>query len=271
MARRGQAAILLLLIVDLGSGGLWRQTRPEGRLQQENVTLAVILPESNTNYPWAWPRVGPAIQRAVRTVNDDPNLLPGHTLTYVFKSSEDEDRICSESTASLMAVDLKLDHNPWVFIGPGCSYTSSPVGLFATHWDIPMVTAGAPAVAFYGSTYHTVTNTGPTHKKLGRFALRLCREFGWRERVMLLFSDKRSDDRPYYFAAEGLYEELSSFNITTVNQVLEDNNQFINYSQILSVIQNEARSELGWWVVGGGWWWCCDQVQRPPFGKTNCP
>lgn len=274
MACRGQAAILLLLMVDMGAGGLWRQTRSEGRLQQENVSLAVILPESNTNYPWAWPRVGPAIQRAVRTVNDDPNLLPGHTLTYVFKSSEDKGGICSESTASLMAVDLKLDHNPWAFIGPGCSYTSSPVGLFTTHWDIPMVTAGAAAVAIYGTTYTSVTNTGPTHKKLGRFALRICQEFGWRDRVMLLFSDKKSDDRPYYFAAEGLYEELSSFNITTVNQVLEDNNQFINYSQILSVIQNEARSEsgcsLGGWVVDDGGVTRC-RGERPPYGKTKWP
>lgn len=252
MACRGQAAVLLLLMVDVGAGGLWRQTRPEDRLQLENVSLAVILPEKNTKYPWAWPRVGPAIQWAVRTVNDDPTLLPGHTLSYLFKSSEDEGGICSESTASLMAVDLKLDHNPWAFIGPGCSYASSPVGLFTTHWDIPMVTAGAAAVAIKGTTYTSVTNTGPTHKKLGRFALRICQEFGWRDRVMLLFSDKKTDDRPYYFAAEGLYDELSNFNITTVNQVLEENNQLINYSQILTVIQNEARSESGCWVGGGG-------------------
>lgn len=208
-----------------------------------NITLAVILPESNTNYPWAWPRIGPAIDRAVRTVNADPTLLPDYHLTYAFKSSEDKAGVCSESVASLMAVDLKFAYNPWAFIGPGCSYTSSPVGLFTTHWDIPMVTAGAPAVAFYGGSYPSITNTGPTHKKLGKFALRICEDFGWRDHVMLIFSDKKVDDRPCYFAVEGLFTELDSINITLAERVFEENQQLVNYSQILSDIQNDGRSE----------------------------
>uniref|UniRef100_A0A8D3C0D2 Guanylate cyclase n=1 Tax=Scophthalmus maximus TaxID=52904 RepID=A0A8D3C0D2_SCOMX len=189
------------------------------RRPHQNITLAVILPQSNTEYPWAWPRIGPALERAVRTVNADPTLLPDHHLTYAFKNSEDKDGICSESIAPLMAVDLKLAHDPWAFIGPGCSYTSSPVGLFTTHWDVPMVTAGAPAVAFYGGVYPSITNTGPTHKKLGKFALRICEHFGWREHVMLMFSDNKVDDRPCYFAVEGLYTELKSINITLVDRV----------------------------------------------------
>uniref|UniRef100_A0A8D3BSJ9 Guanylate cyclase n=1 Tax=Scophthalmus maximus TaxID=52904 RepID=A0A8D3BSJ9_SCOMX len=211
------------------------------RRPHQNITLAVILPQSNTEYPWAWPRIGPALERAVRTVNADPTLLPDHHLTYAFKNSEDKDGICSESIAPLMAVDLKLAHDPWAFIGPGCSYTSSPVGLFTTHWDVPMVTAGAPAVAFYGGVYPSITNTGPTHKKLGKFALRICEHFGWREHVMLMFSDNKVDDRPCYFAVEGLYTELKSINITLVDRVFEENKPPINYSQILLDIQNDGR------------------------------
>ncbi|XP_032365028.1 atrial natriuretic peptide receptor 1, partial [Etheostoma spectabile] len=219
-----------------------RQPRghPERRALQ-NVTLAVILPRSNTDYPWAWPRIGPALERAISTVNADPALLPNHHLTYVFKNSEDKDGICSESIAPLMAVDLKFAHNPWAFIGPGCSYTSSPVGLFTTHWDVPMVTAGAPAVAFYGGVYPSITNTGPTHKKLGKFALRICEHFGWREHVMLMFSDNKVDDRPCYFAVEGLYTELKSINISLVDRVFEENKLPINYSQIVSAIQADGR------------------------------
>uniref|UniRef100_A0A8D0D6M9 Guanylate cyclase n=1 Tax=Sander lucioperca TaxID=283035 RepID=A0A8D0D6M9_SANLU len=215
-----------------------RQTRghPERRALQ-NITLAVILPQSNTDYPWAWPRIGPALERAIKTVNDDPTLLPDHHLTYVFKNSENKNGICSESIAPLMAVDLKFAYNPWAFIGPGCSYTSSPVGLFTTHWDVPMVTAGAPAVAFYGGVYPSITNTGPTHKKLGKFALRICEHFKWREHVMLMFNDNKVDDRPCYFAVEGLYTELKSINITLVDRVFEENKLPINYSQIISDIQ----------------------------------
>ncbi|XP_061885774.1 atrial natriuretic peptide receptor 1 [Entelurus aequoreus] len=232
MVSRGEAALPLLILALLA-------LRAAG--EPHNVTLAVILPETNTHYPWAWPRVGPALERAVRTVNADPALLPGLRLDYVFKNSEDTDGICSEAMAALMAANLKLAYDPWAFIGPGCSYTSSPVGLFTTHWDVPMVTAGAPAVAFYGGVYPSITNTGPTHKKLGRFALRICEHFGWREHVMLMFSDKKVDDRLCYFAVEGLFTELGSINITLVHSTFEENKPPVNYAQILADIQNESR------------------------------
>ncbi|KAM3613713.1 uncharacterized protein V6R79_004067 [Siganus canaliculatus] len=251
MSSRQSATFLLVLLVLLDTQlvdgrpswrrSLRRQTRAHHeRRPRHNITLAVILPQSNTAYPWAWPRIGPALDRAIRTVNADPTLLPDHHLTYVFKNSEDNDGICSESVAPLMAVDLKLAYDPWAFIGPGCSYTSSPVGLFTTHWDVPMVTAGAPAVAFVGGVYPSITNTGPTHKKLGKFALRICEHFDWREHVMLVFSDNKVDDRPCYFAVEGLFTELKGINISLVDRVFEENKP-VNYSQIIAEIQNDAR------------------------------
>ncbi|XP_057689271.1 atrial natriuretic peptide receptor 1 [Corythoichthys intestinalis] len=207
------------------------------RAQLRNVTLAVILPGSNTAYPWAWPRVGPALKRAVRRVNGDPGLLPGARLIYRFRSSEDVNGTCSESVAPLMAVDLKLAHDPWAFLGPGCCYTSSPVGRFTTHWGVPMVTAGAPAVAFDDNSYRSVTNTGPTHKKLGRFAERVCRHFGWRRHIMLLYGDDKLDDRPCYFAMDGLYAGLRGVNATLVPSVFEER-LAINYTQILDDVQS---------------------------------
>ncbi|XP_042166817.1 atrial natriuretic peptide receptor 1-like [Oncorhynchus tshawytscha] len=210
--------------------------------QHRNITLAIILPQRNTAYPWAWPRVGPALERAIDTINTDPALLPGHHLGYVFKNSENEEGICSESIAPLMAVDLKFAHDPWAFIGPGCDYTSSPVGLFTTHWDIPMVTAGAPAVGFNGiNMYPSITNTGPTHKKLGKFGLHICKHFEWKEQVLLMFSDNKKDDRPCYFAVEGLYTELHLNNITSVDLVFEENTGPVNYSDLLHNIKQDGR------------------------------
>uniref|UniRef100_A0A6Q2Y6C9 Guanylate cyclase n=1 Tax=Esox lucius TaxID=8010 RepID=A0A6Q2Y6C9_ESOLU len=210
--------------------------------QHQNITLAIILPQKNTAYPWAWPRVGPAVNRAIDTINADPTLLPNHQLVYLFENSENKQGICSESIAPLMAVDLKFAHNPWAFIGPGCVYTSSPVGLFTTHWDIPMVTAGAPAVGFNGiNLYPSITNTGPTHKKLGTFGLHICKHFGWQEQLLLMFSDNKTDDRPCYFAIEGLYTELKSNNITTMDLVFEENVVPVNYSDLLHTISQSGR------------------------------
>ncbi|XP_036827819.1 atrial natriuretic peptide receptor 1 [Oncorhynchus mykiss] len=255
MRRQGEKLLLVFLLL-LGACLQWVQSGRSSRhrdshrrprehrdhRQHRNITLAIILPQRNTAYPWAWPRVGPALERAIDTINTDPALLPGHHLGYVFENSENEEGICSESIAPLMAVDLKFAHDPWAFIGPGCDYTSSPVGLFTTHWDIPMVTAGAPAVGFNGiNMYPSITNTGPTHKKLGKFGLHICKHFEWKEQVLLMFSDNKKDDRPCYFAVEGLYTELHLNNITSVDLVFEENTGPVNYSDLLHNIKQDGR------------------------------
>ncbi|KAK3550522.1 hypothetical protein QTP70_000035 [Hemibagrus guttatus] len=210
---------------------------------QENITLAIILPMTNTVYPWAWPRVGPALLRAIALINADSSLLPGYKLRHVFNNSENAQGICSESVAPLMAVDLEFTYEPWAFIGPGCDYTASPVGLFTTHWGLPMITAGAPAIGFFirAGVYTSITNTGPTHKKLGEFGLHVCRHFGWEQHALLMFEDSKMSERECYFAIEGLYMELHHANITTEDLVFEEEARPVNYSDRLHKIKEEGR------------------------------
>ncbi|KAG7469514.1 hypothetical protein MATL_G00129560 [Megalops atlanticus] len=221
-----------------------RESRRQGREPREprEIVLAVILPRHNKIYPWAWPRVGPALERAVSQINDNPALLPGYRLRYEFENSENKDGICSEAIAQLVAVDLKFSHNPWAFIGPGCDYTSSPVARFTAHWGLPMVTAGAPAPAFSDANFFTsITNTGPTHKKLGEFGLHIHQEFKWHRHALLIFTDSKIDDRPCYFAVEGLYSRLHTYNITTNDMVFDENAMPIEYGEILNRIKQEGR------------------------------
>lgn len=228
---------LFLLIQSAESSVIARNTTED--LQE--VTLAAILPLTNTDYAWAWPRVAPALQQAVWRVNSDPWLLPGLKLQLVHGSSENREGFCSDSMAPLVAVDIKLSHDPWAFIGPGCDYSSSPVARFTTHWDVPMVTAGARAIGF--EHYAAVTNTGPTHKKLGEFGLRIQKTFGWHQHAMLIFSDNKdaNDDRPCYFAVEGLYTVLGKSNITIRDHVIEADN--INYRSVVQEIRDNGRGE----------------------------
>ncbi|KAJ7985581.1 hypothetical protein DPEC_G00353560 [Dallia pectoralis] len=207
----------------------------------QNITLAIILPQTNTAYPWAWPRVGPALVRAIDNINADPTLLPDHKLVYLFESSEDAHGFCSEYIAPIRAVDIKFAHNPWAFFGPGCVYTSSKVALFTTHWDIPLVTAGAPAVGFHSDMYSSITNMGPKHRKLGTFALHICHHFGWQEQLLLMFSDNRIDDRPYYFAIEGLNEELLEYDINTMTLVFNESDTPVNYTHLVHTISQSSR------------------------------
>lgn len=207
----------------------------------KNITLAVILPRHNTEYPWALPRVGPALDWAVDKVNSDPTLLPGHRMRLVFSSSENNEGVCSDSVAPLVAVDLKFAHDPWAFIGPGCDYASSPVARFTTHWEVPMVTAGAPALGF--NLYSSITNTGPTHEKLGEFVLEMHRGFGWQKYAMFLFNDQKNDDRPCYFASEGPYTEMREENITAEHIVFNED-ESVSYADLIKDISQQARGEL---------------------------
>uniref|UniRef100_A0A8C8DB41 Guanylate cyclase n=1 Tax=Oryzias sinensis TaxID=183150 RepID=A0A8C8DB41_9TELE len=212
-----------LLLLQLGEASLSSENTTD---DLQEVTLAAILPLTNTDYPWAWPRVAPALYRAVDSVNSDPHLLPGLKLQLVHGSSENREGFCSDSAAPLVAVDLKLSHDPWAFIGPGCDYSSSPVARFTTHWDVPMVTAGARADGF--SKFAAVTNTGPTHKKLGEFSLKIQETFGWHHHAMLIYSDNKdnkddNDERTCYFAIEGLYSLMGKHNITVFDYFVESN------------------------------------------------
>lgn len=203
------------------------------------VTLAAILPLTNTDYAWAWPRVAPALHQAVRRVNSDPWLLPGLELRLVHGSSENHQGFCSDSIAPLVAIDLKQSSDPWAFIGPGCDYSSSPVARFTTHWDVPMVTAGARAIGF--KHYSAVTNTGPTHKKLGEFGMKIQETFGWRQHAMLIFSDNKdaNDDRPCYFAVEGLYTLLGNHDVTICDHSIDAD--ALNYRTVVQEIRDHGR------------------------------
>ncbi|XP_043935904.1 atrial natriuretic peptide receptor 1 [Protopterus annectens] len=208
-----------------------------------NLTMAVLLPASNTSYPWAWPRAGPAIMLAIDKINKDPSLLPNHSVWYVLGNSEDQCGVCSDSVAPLVAVDLKLAYNLHAFIGPGCEYTSAPVARFTGHWGVPLVTAGAAAYAFNGKAdyYGLVTRTGPSHRKLGEFVGHIHQQYNWTNRVLIIYSDEKTDDRPCYFAVEGLYVEFQNNNNITFSDVPFKEKEHISYNSLMQEIKQKGR------------------------------
>lgn len=209
------------------------------------LTLAVVLPERNLSYPWAWPRVGPAVRLAAAAVNARGDLLPGHALRWVFGSSEDRHGLCSEMAAPLAAVDLRLAHHPAAFVGPGCVYAAAPVARFTSHWGLPLVTAGAEAHGFDDKReqFALTTRVGPSHRKLGELGVRLHRRYGWARRALLVYWDERVDDRPCFFAAEGLYVQLPTLrNMTVLDVVFRHRG---NYSFIIQEIRQKGRGECG--------------------------
>ncbi|KAM9588999.1 atrial natriuretic peptide receptor 2 isoform 2-T2 [Morphnus guianensis] len=202
-----------------GEGGGRRRAAatPDGTVA--NLTVAVVLPERNVSYAWAWPRVGPALSLALEALErGEPPLLPRPFSVRVEFMSSELEGACSEYVAPLNAVDLKLYHDPDVLFGPGCVYPAASVGRFASHWRLPLITGGAVAAGFSRKREHysTTVRTGPSAPKLGAFVSHLHAHFNWSTRAVLLYVDRKTDDRPYYFTVEGVYQELQDGSNLTV-------------------------------------------------------
>lgn len=211
------ALLLPLLPLPAPTGAGRRAATPDGA--PANLTVAVVLPERNVSYAWAWPRVGPALSLALEALErGEPPLLPRPFSVRVEFMSSELEGACSEYVAPLNAVDLKLYHDPDVLFGPGCVYPAASVGRFASHWRLPLITGGAVAAGFSRKREHysTTVRTGPSAPKLGAFVSHLHSHFNWSARAVLLYVDRKTDDRPYYFTVEGVYQELQDGNNLTV-------------------------------------------------------
>uniref|UniRef100_A0A670JSR7 Guanylate cyclase n=1 Tax=Podarcis muralis TaxID=64176 RepID=A0A670JSR7_PODMU len=183
------------------------------------VTVALVLPEHNPSYPWALPRVGPAVRLALEAL--EPALRAAGLSMRTVNATSELNGACSESVAPLQAVDLKLYHDPDVLLGPGCVYPAASVGRFASHWGLPLITAGAVASDFSHKKEHytTLVRTGPSAPKLGAFAALLHERFNWSSRAALLYVDRKTDDRPFYFTIEGVYQELRHAGLTVAKEI----------------------------------------------------
>ncbi|XP_072503134.1 atrial natriuretic peptide receptor 1 isoform X6 [Notamacropus eugenii] len=212
--------------------------------QAKNLTVAVVLPVTNTTYPWSWSRVGPAVEMALKRMNERSDLLPGWTAVYQLGSSENPQGVCSDSWAPLVAVDLKVEYHPAAFLGPGCVYSAAPVGRFTAHWNVPMLTAGASALGFGSKDeYALTTRTGPSHVKIGDFVATLHQQLGWERRTLLLYNDRPpvGDDRPCFFAIEGLYVRLRARLNITVDYLQFAEGDLELYSALLRDVQQKGR------------------------------
>lgn len=210
-----------------------------------NLTVAVVLPLTNTSYPWSWARVGPAVELALARVKARPDLLPGWTVRTVLGSSENALGVCSDTAAPLAAVDLKWEHEPAVFLGPGCVYSAAPVGRFTAHWRVPLLTAGAPAHGFGAKDeYALTTRAGPSHTKLGNFMAALHRRLGWERRALVLYAERPPpDDRNCFFVVEGLYMGVRDHLNITVDHLVFAEGDLHYYSQLLRTVRRKGRGE----------------------------
>ncbi|XP_004619297.1 atrial natriuretic peptide receptor 1 [Sorex araneus] len=208
----------------------------------DDLTVAVVLPLTNTSYPWSWVRVGPAVELALAALRAGPGPLASWTVRTVLGSSEDARGVCSDTAAPLAAVDLKWEHRPAAFLGPGCVYAAAPVGRFTAHWRVPLLTAGAPAQGFGAKDeYALTTRTGPSHAKLGDLVIALHRQLGWRRQALVLYAYQPANDQPCFFVVEGLYLRVAQRLNVTVEHLEFTEGDRDHYVKLLRRVQRKGR------------------------------
>jgi hypothetical protein len=110
-----------------------------------NIILGISLPWTGTGWP-AGEGVSPALLKAIETVNNDPDLLPNHTLQWFWYDTQ-----CDPDYAHL-GLDAFKAFEPHAMIGPGCSsVVKAMVDAFEesnTEFSVPLISWAAANPAF---------------------------------------------------------------------------------------------------------------------------
>lgn len=211
-------------------------------IQGMEVKLGVILPKEDI-YPWALSKTIPAIEMAIETVSR--NQLVENTQFLITQ----RDSQCSETMGPLAAIDMYIEQNVHVFIGPVCDYAVAPIARFSPHWHIPIITTGALVNAFGDkSRYTLLTRMQGSYGKAGEFISDMFHFFNWTT-VELVHHDNieitdggRSD---CFFIMEAIYYTMRDrFPSEPMYTRFDESSKHSNYEELLRSISQNSRSKL---------------------------
>ncbi|XP_072814904.1 atrial natriuretic peptide receptor 3 isoform X1 [Vicugna pacos] len=186
-----------------GPGG-GRQEREA--LPPQKIEVLVLLPQDDS-YLFSLARVRPAIEYALRSVEGNGTgrrlLPPGTRFQVAYEDSDCGNRALFSLVDRVAAA---RGAKPDLILGPVCEYAAAPVARLASHWDLPMLSAGALAAGFQhkDTEYSHLTRVAPAYAKMGEMMLALFRHHQW-SRAVLVYSDDKLE-RNCYFTLEGVHE-----------------------------------------------------------------
>ncbi|XP_034728307.1 atrial natriuretic peptide receptor 3 [Etheostoma cragini] len=181
----------------------------------EDIEVLVFLPKNNS-YPFSHTRVSPAILYAQQRLKTDGGQYSGFRFNIHFENSN-----CLND-ALFGLVDRWCERKPDLILGPVCEYEAAAVVRLASHWDIPVISAGALATGFSNknSEYSHLTRIAPSYLKMAETFTAVFEHFTWKSALLVYEDDK--EERNCYFTVEGVYHLMADFNIKTYAVSQED-------------------------------------------------
>ncbi|XP_061586161.1 atrial natriuretic peptide receptor 3 [Cololabis saira] len=197
-------ALILLALTLIPAPGLAHQPP-----MSEQVEVLVFLPQNNS-YLFSRARVAPALRYAARRLGGAGGNFSGFRFDFHFER-------CERTNDALFALaERSCGRRPDLILGPVREYEAAGVVRLASHWRIPVISAGALALSFgtKDSEYSHLTRIAPSYVKMAEAVAKLFQHFSW-SRVQLLYEDDR-EERNCYFTLEGVYHLLGAdYSLTT--------------------------------------------------------
>ncbi|XP_026199290.1 atrial natriuretic peptide receptor 3 [Anabas testudineus] len=181
----------------------------------EDIDVLVFLPQNNS-YLFSHARVAPAILYAQRRLEADGGPYSGFRFNIQFENSD------CVNDALFALVDRSCGQKPDLILGPVCEYEAAALVRLASHWHIPVVSAGALAAGFSNKNgeYSHLTRIAPSYVKMAETFTAMFEHFSWRSALLVYEDDKL--ERNCYFTLEGVYHQMSDYNTKIYSIYQED-------------------------------------------------
>ncbi|KAK5909200.1 hypothetical protein CesoFtcFv8_003151 [Champsocephalus esox] len=181
----------------------------------EDIDVLVFLPQNNS-YPFSHARVAPAILYAQQRLQAEGGQYSGIHFNIHFENSD-----CVNGALFLL-LDRSCGQKPDLILGPVCEYEAAAVVRMASHWDIPVISAGALAAGFSNKNteFSQLTRIAPSYVKMAETFTAMFEHFTWRSALLLFEDDKQ--ERNCYFTLEGVYHLMADFNIKSYAVYMEE-------------------------------------------------
>ncbi|XP_047236296.1 atrial natriuretic peptide receptor 3 [Girardinichthys multiradiatus] len=169
----------------------------------EEIDVLVFLPQNNS-FLFSHARVAPAIRYAQDRLRAE---YPGFHFNIHFENSD------SANHAVFTLADRPCGQKPDLILGPVREYEAAGVVRLASHWKIPVISAGALATAFKNkeTEYSHLTRVAPSYVKMAETFTAMFEHFTWKSALLLIEDDMR--ERDCYFTLEGVYHLMDDYNV----------------------------------------------------------
>ncbi|CAD5124055.1 DgyrCDS12359 [Dimorphilus gyrociliatus] len=150
----------------------------------KDINLGILLPFSGPEKDIGQSIAG-ASRIAIDKINSDKNLLPDREIKFFWT-----DTACSAGQGLYKVVDMwfKYGKNLHALIGGYCDAVCEPVGLLASHWNLPLISYGCSSSSLSNkNSYPTVCRTVGPFSKLSPMLVAVAQYFNWR-RIAIISS-----------------------------------------------------------------------------------